>query len=108
MGDHGAGIAQAIGKYTAWYTALMAAGAAIVVPAITVGNESIFLIGLGMILAGIGEFINHPYRVAILSSFGEPVLRVHGRSRKQRRTGLVLDLIGGCLAGCGLLRVILI
>lgn len=88
-------------QYSTWYVALMAAGAVIAAPAGATGNAPFFLVGIGLVVLGAGEFISHPYQVRLA-----PGWKISGRPRRWRVPGVVLDVVGVALFVYGLWRII--
>lgn len=86
-------------KIDSWYKVPAAVGAALVVASVVfdvkfTDNITIFFLGLGSFLLGLGEWMNHPYKSALFTSYGNPgVLKSHSRD----------NCVGGCillLLGC--------
>lgn len=91
-----------------WYKAAIAAGAVIAVPAVTTGNTPAFLCGVGLVLFGVGEFINHPRRSQLLGNeFGDVVGTRTSRARDPRLFGYALDVGGLALLVYGISLLIL-
>jgi hypothetical protein len=98
---------QDLKQYSTWYVALVLAGVPIASTSVAVGNNAAFLIGLGFIFLGVGEFINHPFRERYqLDGIGRPIWKVSGRARAPKFVGLLVDVVGVVLMGLGLYRVI--
>jgi hypothetical protein len=85
-----------------WWKALAAAGLAIVLASITVKFVPAFLIGLGVLLFGIGEWRNHPLQEQI--GFG---FKLSGHPRSASIFGLACDAVGLVLAALGLGKLLL-
>lgn len=84
-----------------WWKVTIAAGIAMIVPAIAAKDHGFALIGLGVIALGFGEWMNHRMEKQIrhggtLTTF----------ERVNRPVGLALDGIGIVLIALGLFRVI--
>ena len=95
-------------QYSTWYVAMIAAGTVIAAPAGATGHTHFFLVGVGLVLVGVGEFINHPYRENIVPGpYYAPLWKVSGRSRAVNLTGLLFDASGCLLALYGLVRIII-
>lgn len=95
-------------QYSTWYIALVAAGALIASASATVRNDAALLVGLGLLLVGVGEFMNHPFRERVqVDDFGRPIFKISGRGRSPKFVGLAIDVIGVTLVGLGLYRIVL-
>lgn len=88
-------------QYSTWYVAFMAAGAVVAAPVGATGNAPYFLTGIGLVVLGAGEFINHPYQ-----ELHVPGWKASGRIRRWRAPGIVLDIVGIALFAYGLWRII--
>ena len=88
-------------QYSTWYVALIAAGAVIAAPAGATGNSPFFLVGIGLVMLGAGEFICHPYRETHF-----PGGKITGRPRRWSLPGLFMDLIGLSLFAYGIWQIV--
>ena len=89
-----------------WWTLMAAAGAAIAVASISVQYTPSFLIGLGLLFFGVGEWVNRPrqpYKQTVEGMLGFRM--VSANPWKPNVFGLILDAIGFGLFGLGLFRV---
>jgi hypothetical protein len=94
-------------QYSTWYVALIAAGAVIASASAAVRNDSAFLVGLGFVMVGVGEFMNHPFRTALrFDDFGRPIYKVFGRARAPKVVGVAIDVLGVGLGAVGLFRIL--
>ena len=92
-----------------WYKATIAGGAVIAVPAITVGNDTALICAIGLLLFGVGEFINHPFRSGfIYNEYGGVAGTMKGRSRRPKTFGIALDILGIGLLLYGIVRLLLV
>lgn len=92
-------------QYSTWYVAMVAAGTVIAAPAGATGNAPFFLVGIGLVLIGVGEFVSHPYQEQIRSGLGQH-WKLSGRQRRWRAPGVALDLVGLALFGYGLYGIV--
>lgn len=91
-----------------WYKAVLAAGVVLAGAAVAVGHNPLLICGLGLVLWGIGEFINHPYQEKlVMNDYGSVNAKISGRPWQPNPFGLVLDAIGGILLVIGLVKVLL-
>lgn len=91
-----------------WYKAVIAAGAVLAVPAITVGNNTALICAIGLVLFGVGEFVNHPFISGIVyNELGGVAGTTQGRPRRPKPFGLTLDAVGLALLAYGLILLIL-
>ncbi|MEQ8283285.1 MAG: hypothetical protein RIC04_15005 [Parvibaculum sp.] len=95
-------------QYSTWYVALIAVGAVIASASAASGNAAALLVGLGFVLVGVGEFINHPFRSDIqFDDVGRPAYQISGRARAPKVVGLAVDAFGVVLLLLGLYRIVL-
>jgi hypothetical protein len=85
-----------------WWKMLAAAGVAVSVASIAVKYPPTIFIGLGVLSAGIGEWINHPYQEQIGFNF-----KLTGHPRSPRISGLLLDGVGLTMTVVGLVKLAL-
>lgn len=91
-----------------WYKAVFAAGAALGVPAIAAGNNVALLCAIGLLIFGIGEFMNHPSRSRLVyNEYGGITGIVIGRSREPVAIGVIIDVLGIGLLLYGIIRLLL-
>jgi hypothetical protein len=91
-----------------WWNVVVAAGAVIAVVFFMAQLTHGFLLGLGLLLFGTGERINHPMRSEIVR--GEIVgssITTESNPREPKGLGVSLDAIGIGLFGIGLFLVVL-
>ena len=84
-----------------WWKLLAGSGAAIVVASIAVKFTPTIFVGLGALVVGIAEWINHPLQTRVGHGY---TLTSH--NRKPFAAGLVLDGIGLVLFAIGLLKLV--
>ena len=89
-----------------WYKAVIAAGAVIAVPAITVGHRPALICAIGLLLFGVGEFINHPFRSRIIQD-GWVRGVASGRARDPKPFGVLLDVVGLALFAWGVVLLLI-
>lgn len=95
-----------------WYKALLVLGATVFILALTIelrgiANSIALLISLGVILIGIGEWINHPLQTRILPP-GEHYpgwLQGSGYVRRNTLLGLLFDCFGIVLIVIGIIKI---
>jgi hypothetical protein len=89
-----------------WWNLLGAAGAAIVVASATASFVPGFLVGLGILAVGVGEWHNHPRRTEIITGKERGTYIKHGTNPwKPKLFGLIVDAIGIVLFCWGLYRL---
>lgn len=92
--------------FSEWYKLMVAAGCLLVAGALAAKNQPLLLVALGMVFAGFGEFINHPFITAIEDA--GLMSRVYsGRPRRNKPVGWILVIIGCGLGGVGLYRLVI-
>lgn len=95
-------------KYSEWYVALLAIGGLIAVPAVATSNDNAFLIGVGFVLLGAGEFINHPFQTILhFDRFDRVQAQQTGRPRRPKPSGIALVAVGIALAIIGIVRIVI-
>jgi len=90
-----------------WWNLVAVAGGLIAVGAVPAQFVAAFLIGLGLLSFGIGEWINHPQRTEIARS---KIVNIYTKTRtnpwKPKVFGIGLDALGIGLFALGLLRLL--
>lgn len=86
-----------------WWKMLAGAGAAITVASVAVKFPATTFIGLGLLAAGIGEWINHPYREFVSGG----LYKLTGHPRSPTIAGLLFDTGGVVLLTVGLVKMAL-
>lgn len=86
-----------------WWIAAIALGIVIIVAAVAAKDYAVILIGLGIIAAGFGEWMNHRMETEIrkdgtLTTF----------ERKNRALGLMMDVVGVVLFLLGVIPLIVL
>jgi hypothetical protein len=93
-------------KLNHWWSILAIAGGLIAVAAVPGQFVAAFLIGVGLLSFGVGEWINHPRRTEIARP---GVVSIYARTKsnpwKPQVRGILLDALGIGLLGLGLLRL---
>jgi hypothetical protein len=89
-----------------WWKVIAIAGGLIAAAAVPVQFTSAFLIGLGLLLFGAGEWVNHARRTQIKGAPGVGTYKVTGNPWKPTVTGILLDVLGVGLFGFGLFRLL--
>lgn len=99
-------------KIDYWYKALIAIGAFLFVLSLSikleaVSNGHMALLSSGLVLFGMGEWINHPLQTRIIPpSLDYPGwLKGHGYLRNASTGGLLLDIIGLGLVGYAIFKI---
>jgi hypothetical protein len=87
----------------AWYHLLIALGIAGAAAALTVDlkgiqNTHALLVSLGVLLVGIGEWINHPYQAFLSGS-------CRGHPRNSSALGVLCDIAGMALFAVGVWKI---
>lgn len=82
-----------------WFKAVLVAGLGILVAAIIANDDPFRVIGLGVLLWGAGEFINHPYNPSAEKGHTK-------RTRSNSLWGCVVTGGGLILLGVGLLLLL--
>jgi len=93
-----------------WYGAAIAAGVAIIAAGAAVQHGALITFGAGLVLLGVGEFINHPYVSipTVVDGFGRVVQQAEGHPRRNNLGGVLLVIVGGVLLGIGVVRLALL
>ncbi len=86
-----------------WYKGIVASGVALALPAISFHERDFALFAVGMVLFGLGEWINHPHRIDIYPEAGA---ELHKRSRLNSPVGLGLAVLGGLIQLLELFRLL--
>jgi hypothetical protein len=91
-----------------WWNVVAVAGGLIAVAAVSAQFVAAFLIGLGLLSFGVGEWINHPQRTEIARSV---VVGMYAKTRsnpwKPTVFGLLLDALGVGLFVLGVFRLLM-
>lgn len=93
-------------KADAWYKAVFGLGGLIVLGAVfapaLANRGEILILGAGVTLVGIGEWMNHPFTARYVQTPAGLGL-AQGYSRKNCVMGVLLDLVGGAALAFGFL-----
>ena len=86
-----------------WYKGFVISGVALAIPAISFHEREFALFSVGLVLFGLGEWINHPFRMDV-----DMATRVehHKRSRLNSPLGVGLATLGGLVQLFELLRLV--
>lgn len=92
-------------KLEHWWIGLVVAGGAVMGAAkLAPDPTAAFALGLGLLLFGIGEWMNHPVQSGITDGMGQ-VWKVTGHPRRASLGGSAFSLCGLLLLGGGVVRV---
>lgn len=90
-----------------WYKLAVAAGLVLAIGLGAAGSSGGVLLGVGMVVGGLGDFINHPYRERLtFGDDGEVTGKVYGRPRANSIGGITLCIVGALLALAGAVKLI--
>lgn len=89
-----------------WYKAAVYAA----VPIFGIGafgqERGTIAFAVGVLLLGLGEWINHPYREKLqLNDYGVVVAKLMGEGRENKLFGVLLDVIGAAFIAMALWRL---
>jgi len=89
-------------KLDHWTKAAASIGCAIAVAALGFGNNEAFLVGFGVALYGLGEWVNHPIHTRFQpgSNPGQ-TLKIYGYKRHNSFTGILLAVAGVVVTALG-------
>lgn len=92
----------------AWYKGAVTAAVALLGVGAIAHEQALILLAVGLLLLGLGEWINHPFQTQIIPpTFGMPGGGIaSGEARRPKLFGMVLDLIGLGLLALGLFRLV--
>lgn len=93
-----------------WYGAAIAAGVAIIAAGAAVQHGALIAFGAGLVLIGVGEFVNHPYVQipTVVDGFGRVVQAVEGHPRRNNFGGVLFVVAGTVLLAIGCVRLALL
>jgi hypothetical protein len=89
-----------------WWNVVAVAGGLIAVAAVSQQFVAAFLIGLGLLLFGAGEWVNHPRQTQVKGAKVVGLYKVTGNPWKPKARGILMDVLGIGLFGLGLLRLL--
>ena len=93
--------------FSEWYTLAAAVGGAIILASLVAAHNDLLIVGLGLTLLGIGEFINHPVQTVIKYDALNRTEGVYsGRPRRNKPFGWLLAVAGFSLLALGLYRIV--
>lgn len=80
-----------------WYKAILVVGATLLIVAFTfelqADNKDVQMLGFGLIMVGVGEWINHPLQTVVLPpSVSMPAGIAKGHPWRAKPTGIILDI----------------
>lgn len=91
-----------------WWKMMTAAGTALAVAGVAAKYPPAILLGLGLLLAGLGEWHQHPEIKVPGESLGLPFGgMITTQERRVRPLGSALDVAGGLLFVLGLVKLLL-
>jgi hypothetical protein len=82
------------------------AGGLIAVPAVSQQFVAAFLIGLGLLLFGAGEWVNHPRQTQVKGAKVVGIYKVTGNPWKPKVHGILLNVLGIGLFWLGMFRLL--
>lgn len=92
-------------KLEHWWIGLVVAGGAVLgVAKLAPDPKAAFALGLGLLLFGIGEWMNHPVQTRIEGGMGR-LWQLSGHPRSPTLGGTAFSLCGLLLLGGGVVRV---
>jgi hypothetical protein len=86
-----------------WYKALIAAGVALGVGAVAAHHNQLLVMAVGMVLVGVGEFMNHPFR-----SYRDGLTVYEGHPRIPCLAGHILDAVGALIMLFGIVKLLML
>jgi hypothetical protein len=89
-----------------WWNIVAAAGAVIAVAAVPAQFTAAFLIGLGLLLFGAGEWVNRPRQTQVKGTKVVGIFKVTGNLWKPKVHGILMDALGIGLFGLGFFRLL--
>jgi len=92
-------------KLDHWWNVVAVAGGLIAVAAVPVQFVAAFLIGLGLLLFGAGEWVNHPRRTEVKGAVVVDLYKPTGDPWRFNVLGILLDILGVTLFAFGAFRL---
>jgi hypothetical protein len=93
-------------KLDHWWHFVAIAGGLIAVAAVPGQFAAAFLIGLGLLFFGAGEWVNHPRQTQVKGAKVVGIYKVTGNPWKPKVHGLLMDALGIGLLGLGIFRLL--
>jgi hypothetical protein len=93
-------------KLDHWWHVVAIAGGLIAVAAVPVQFVAAFLIGLGLLFFGAGEWVNHPRQTQVKGAKVVGIYKVTGNPWKPKVHGILMDALGIGLFGLGIFRLL--
>ena len=92
----------------AWYKGAVAAAVTLLGVGAVAKDSALLAFGLGLLLLGLGEWINHPFQSRFIppQGYGIPAAIASGEVRSAGLLGLSFDALGLVLLGVGLFRIV--
>lgn len=92
----------------AWYKGAVAAAVTLLGVSAVAKDPALLVFGLGLLLLGLGEWINHPFQSRIVPpmGYGIPATIASGEVRSTNIVGVAFDILGVSLMCVGLYRVV--
>lgn len=87
-----------------WYKGAVAASVAMIGLGAVADDPKIVAFAIGLLLIGLGEWINHPFGSAVVGSAFERYL-ISGETRNNKPLGVIIVLIGAALCLLALARL---
>jgi|SRR5450631_4500082 hypothetical protein len=89
-----------------WWNVMAVAGGLIAVAAVSQQFVAAFLIGLGLLLFGAGEWVNHPRQTQVKGAKVVGISKVTGNPWKPKVHGILLNVLGIGLFWLGMFRLL--
>jgi hypothetical protein len=93
-------------KLDHWWHVVAIAGGLIAVAAVPGQFAAAFLIGLGLLFFGAGEWVNHPRQTQVKGAKVVGIYKVTGNPWKPKVHGILMDALGIGLFGLGIFRLL--
>ena len=89
-----------------WWNVVAVAGGLIAVAAVPAQFTAAFLIGLGLLFFGAGEWVNRPRQTQVKGAKVVGLYKFTGNPWKPKVHGILMDALGIGLFGLGLFRLL--
>jgi hypothetical protein len=93
-------------KFDHWWHVVAIAGGLIAVAAVRAQFVAAFLIGLGLLFFGAGEWVNHPRQTQVKGAKVVGIYKVTGNPWKPKVHGILLNVLGIGLFWLGMFRLL--
>jgi hypothetical protein len=92
----------------AWYKGAVAASVGLMGVSALASKPELLAFGLGLLMLGLGEWINHPFQTRIIPpTYGMPTGGIaSGEVRSPRLVGVAFGAVGLCLLAIGLFKLV--